>query len=125
MMTYASAQNASLEQLTDELAAAGWDSTQTTRREALAAVIAMLSETGGIRKSQVDLCQGQDEQDRDFGYVAGDEGGYFFAWMPTLDETLDSIEVDAVDGSGDLDVDDVRSFLADYLPGTDRGQKMW
>ena len=42
-MTYNEAQNASLDQLTDELAAAGWDSTQTTRREALTAVVELIA----------------------------------------------------------------------------------
>ena len=46
MMTLAQAQTATLEQLTDELAAAGWDSTQQTREEALAAVVNLLAECG-------------------------------------------------------------------------------
>ena len=75
--------------------------------------------------NNVDMCQGQDEQGRDFGYVAGDDGGYFFTWMPTLSETLDSIEEDEQDGSGGLDEYEVREFLADYLPETGRGLAMW
>jgi hypothetical protein len=78
-----------------------------------------------ISKSQVDLCQGQDEQDRDFGYVAGDEGGFFFTWMPTLEATLDSIDEDEQDGDGDLDESEVRDFLESYLPTTKRGQRLW
>ena len=45
MMTHTEAQNATLEQLTDELAAAGWDSAQQTRDEAFAAVVALIDET--------------------------------------------------------------------------------
>lgn len=44
MMTYNEARNATLDQLTDELAAAGWDSTQTERSEAFAAVVALIAE---------------------------------------------------------------------------------
>lgn len=78
-----------------------------------------------ITKNQVDLCQGQDDQDRDFGYVAGDDGGFFFTWMPTLEETLKSIDEDEQDGDGDLDESEVREFLATYLPTTGRGQRLW
>lgn len=45
MMTYNEALIATLDQLTDELAAAGWDSTQQTRGEAFAAVVALIAET--------------------------------------------------------------------------------
>jgi hypothetical protein len=45
MMTYGEAMAATLDQLTDELAAAGWDSTQQTREEALEAVLALIAET--------------------------------------------------------------------------------
>ena len=45
MMTYPEAQNATLDQLTDELGAAGWDSTQRNRDEALAAVVNLIAET--------------------------------------------------------------------------------
>ena len=78
-----------------------------------------------ITKHQVDLCQGQDDQDRDFGYVAGDDGGFFFTWLPTLEATLDSIDEDQQDGDGELDESEVREFLADYLPTTGRGQRLW
>ena len=44
-MKYNDAINASLSDLTDELAAAGWDSTQQTWLEALTAVIALIAET--------------------------------------------------------------------------------
>ena len=78
-----------------------------------------------ITKNQVDLCQGQDDKNRDFGYVAGDEGGFFFTWMPTLAATLDSIDEDEQDGDGELDESDVRTFLSEYLPTTGRGRRMW
>ena len=83
------------------------------------------SDVAEITKSQVDLCQGQDSKDRDFGYVEGDEGGYFFTWMPTLEATLDSIEEDEQDGDGDLDESEVRDFLESYLPTTKRGVRLW
>ena len=76
-----------------------------------------------ITKRQVHLHQGDDANDRAFGYVAGDDGGFFFTWMDTLDATLDSIEVDEVDGDGGLEESDVREFLASYLPTTAGGRK--
>jgi hypothetical protein len=76
-----------------------------------------------ITKSQVDLYQGEDKNDRVFGYVAGTDGGFFFTWFPTLEETLDSIEVDEDAGNGGLKKSEVREFLAGYLPGTPGGVK--
>lgn len=78
-----------------------------------------------ITASQLDICQGQDDQGRDFGYVAGDGGGFFFTWMSTLEATLDSIEKDEKDGDGELDESAVREFLSDYLPTTGRGASVW
>jgi hypothetical protein len=49
MMTLEQAQTATLDQLTDELAAAGWDSTQQTRAEAYDAVVALIRETNGTQ----------------------------------------------------------------------------
>jgi hypothetical protein len=95
------------------------------RAELAKAVANDAAERDPITKRQVDLCQGQDFHDRDFGYVAGDEGGYFFTWMPTLSQTLDSIEEDEQDGAGDLDERNVRDFLESYLPTTKRGVKLW
>lgn len=43
-MNYNEARTASVEQLTDELGAAGWDSTQTTRLEALSAFLEIIAE---------------------------------------------------------------------------------
>lgn len=64
MMTYNEATNATLAQLTDELAAAGWDSTQQTRGEAFAAVVALIAET-----NPNSLPAAYHE-----GYAAGEEG---------------------------------------------------
>mgnify|MGYP000732833911 CR=1 FL=1 len=72
-----------------------------------------------------DLNQGTDAQGRTFGYVHGDDGGFFFTWMPTLDETVDSVEVDEVDGDGDLTESEVREWLREYLPTTKRSLKVW
>jgi hypothetical protein len=48
MMTYDQIATATLEQLTDELASAGWDSTQTSPREAREAVRCLLLELSGV-----------------------------------------------------------------------------
>ena len=45
MMAYNEIRNATLDQLTDELAAAGWDSTQTELYEARDAVARLICET--------------------------------------------------------------------------------
>lgn len=76
-----------------------------------------------ITKNQVSLNQGEDINDRTFGYVAGDGGGFFFTWMDTLEGTLDSIESDGECGSGGLRKSDVRDFLESYLPSTSAGRK--
>lgn len=78
-----------------------------------------------ITKSQVDLNQGLGEDGRTFGYVAGDDGGYFFAWHDTPEETLASVEEDEVDGHGGLDEAAVVEFLREYLPTTAKGRKLW
>jgi hypothetical protein len=78
-----------------------------------------------IQKSQVDLYQGDDDRGRSFGYVAGEDGGFFFTWGDTLDATLSSVEEDEVDGDGGLDHSDVVEFLRDYLPATKRGRRAW
>lgn len=59
----------------------------------------------------LDRCQGETSQGRDFGYVHGDGGGFFFTWMPTLEETLATIDEDGQDGDGGLTEGDVREFL--------------
>ena len=76
-----------------------------------------------ISEGCVSLYQGEDQHDRVFGYVSGDGGGFFFTWMPTLAETLDSIEEDEIDGDGGLRKSDVRDFLESYLPTTPGGRK--
>lgn len=63
----------------------------------------------------LDRKQGITENNREFGYVCGDDGGWFFTWCDTLAETLDSIEIDTVDGDGGLSKCDVREFLATEL----------
>lgn len=76
-------------------------------------------------KRNVDLHQGDDDQGRAFGYVAGDDGGFFFTWMPTLEATLASVEADELDGDGGLDESEVVEALRAYLPTTKRGRKTW
>lgn len=78
-----------------------------------------------ITKNQVDLDQGEGKDGRIFGYVAGEGGGFFFTWMDTLDAALASVEVDEVDGDGDLDETEVVDFLREYLPTTKLGRRMW
>lgn len=78
-----------------------------------------------ITKSSVDLVQGVGKNNERFGYVHGDDGGFFFTWKPTLEATLASVEVDEVDGAGDLDESDVIEFLTEYLPTTKKGIGMW
>ena len=48
MMTYNEVMTASLDQLTDELAAAGWDSTQTELLDARLAVVGLIAETQSL-----------------------------------------------------------------------------
>lgn len=60
----------------------------------------MTTEQITIEDLVIDRNQGRDEQDRKFGYVhTGDDehGGYFFTWLPTLAETLDSLDADEQD----------------------------
>jgi hypothetical protein len=78
-----------------------------------------------ITKHQVELVQGETEDGAAFGYVHGEDGGYFFTWRPTLEATLASVEEDEVDGDGELDYSEVVEFLRDHLPTTARGRKMW
>ncbi len=73
---------------------------------------------------EIDVVQGKDAQDRDFGYVHGDDGGFFFTWMPTLEETVSSVDEDEVDGDGGLTGAEVRDFLRTHLPTTPRGRRM-
>lgn len=48
MMTIDEIATAGLEKLTDELAAAGWDSTMTDRRDAQQAVARLINEAGAL-----------------------------------------------------------------------------
>lgn len=73
-------------------------------------------------KNAVDLVQGWGVSGERFGYVHGDNGGFFFTWKPTLEATLASVEEDEVDGAGGLDEDEVVEFLRQYLP---TGSRAW
>jgi len=49
---------------------------------------------------KIDIDQGEDDSGRTLGYVRTDredDGGYFFTWMETTDETVDSLAADDVD----------------------------
>jgi hypothetical protein len=86
-----------------------------------------------ITRRQVDLWQGDTEvhgphvkcEGRSFGFVHGDDGGYFFTWLPTLGETLASVEEDSESSDGGLDRAEVVDFLRGYLPRTAKGREMW
>ena len=75
-----------------------------------------MAKINGISVS-LDMNQGRDEQDRSFGYVCGDDGGFFFTWMPTLEATLASVEEDEQDGDGGLTKAGVVEFLRGKLAG--------
>lgn len=56
MMTIAQVKTATLDQLTDELAAAGWDSTQQTLDEAREAVTRLLTQVTKVTDEQMTAC---------------------------------------------------------------------
>lgn len=78
-----------------------------------------------ITKAQVELVQGINESDEAFGYVAGNDGGFFFDWKSTLEATLASVDEDDQDGAGGLKRSSVVKFLRGYLPQTARGKRKW
>ena len=59
----------------------------------------------------IDMNQGINEQGNKFGYIHGEDGGYFIEGMPTLDETLESVSADEVDGDGGLTIEEAREML--------------
>jgi hypothetical protein len=63
----------------------------------------------------LDRYQGDDDQGRKFGYIHGDEGGYFFTHLESLDATIGSLEVDQEDGDGGLETAEVEKFLREKL----------
>lgn len=63
----------------------------------------------------LDRFQDFDEKGRAFGYIAGDDGGWFFTHMDTLDDTLYSLEEDEVDGNGGITPDEAYQFLLERL----------
>jgi hypothetical protein len=78
-----------------------------------------------ITACQVDLNQGTTVRGEQFGYLAGDGGGFFFTWQPTLQETLGSVEACNLDGPGGLTRQDVVAFLREHLPTTHKGKRDW
>lgn len=50
----------------------------------------------------ISMKQGVRQDGRDFGYVPGEDGGWFFTHMDTVEATIASLEVDSVDGDGGL-----------------------
>jgi len=59
----------------------------------------------------VDKFQGYTSDGGRFGYVAGDEGGWFFEYRETLDETLETLVVDTIDGDGGVDYTSAKAAL--------------
>ncbi len=82
------------------------------------------NEIGVLTPTSVSAVQDQTEEGRPFGYVHGADGGFFFVWHDTLEETLASIEEDEADGDGGLDEEVVVAFLRGFLPTTSRG-RVW
>lgn len=64
-------------------------------------------------KPKFDMYQFRDKRGRKFGYVRTAEkadGGYFFTWMPTMAETLDSLDADEIE-KPNFDESLAREFL--------------
>ena len=79
-------------------------------------------------KRTIDMWQGYTEvagEEASFGYVHGNDGGYFFTWRDTLDETINSVEVDDISGDGGLREEEVQVFLRSYLPTSAEGSMLW
>jgi predicted ribonuclease YlaK len=74
---------------------------------------------------KIDLEHLVDDTGRSVGYVHGEDGGYFFTWMSTIEDTLASLAADEVDGPGGLDGDEVIHFLGAHLPNTPKGKTLW
>lgn len=77
MMTLDQIATANLDQLTDELAAAGWDSTQTELRDAQEAVARLLCEANGdydLRDERNDLIREATTDEVVESVLAGPEG---------------------------------------------------
>ncbi len=68
-----------------------------------------------IKKNQLDRNQDTDDQGNIYGYIHGDDGGFFFTRHDDLDATLASIEADEADGDGGLSREAVAEFLASEL----------
>lgn len=71
-------------------------------------------------KITIDRHQGRtnqtpDGEERRFGYICGDDGGWFFTWMDTLEETLDTIEIDEIDGDGGISYWQAMEFLEEAI----------
>lgn len=64
---------------------------------------------------EIDKKQGITEEGGDFGYIAGDGGGWFFTWYDDPGETLNSIEIDETDGNGGISEDEAREALEKIL----------
>lgn len=50
---------------------------------------------------------------------------FHFRWLPTLEETLDSLVPSGEENCGNFSEQEVREFLREYLPTTEDGQRLW
>jgi len=73
-----------------------------------------------INELLIERNQGLGDDGREIGYIStahADDGGYFFAWMPTLDATLESLEADDTDRPT-FGLDIARQFLRSQIAYT-------
>jgi len=60
--------------------------------------------------------QGYTEDDKRFGYIAGsDGGGWFFVECARHSDTLQSLEIDEIDGDGGMSYETAYKILYNYL----------
>ena len=64
---------------------------------------------------RLDRNQGIDEQGRTFGYVCGEDGGWFFTHLETIDATIESLDEDNQDGDGEISRSEAAEFLRTKL----------
>jgi hypothetical protein len=59
----------------------------------------------------IDMNQGLTRNDEQFGYVHCGDGGYFFVWRSSLEETLESLDQDPEADEPEIGYTDVKEFL--------------
>lgn len=66
---------------------------------------------------EIDKFQGITEDGKKFGYISGNNGGWFFTWYDTKEETLASLEIDYVDGDGGISYNEALNALSKVFQG--------